>query len=57
MTYSDYKILDNQTILLKSDSQKVKAEIQANDCSIKITDAPDPVRLSSGQTAYRLYIE
>jgi len=55
MTLSEYEIIDNNTIILTTENQKVKAEISGVGSSIKITDELVPVEhLREHGPAYRI---
>ncbi len=58
MTLAEYEIIDANTIILTSESQKLKAEILAEGASIKIIDELVPVEhLREGAPAYRIGID
>lgn len=58
MTLNAYEIIDNNTVILTSKNQKVKAEIMGSGASIKITDEVVPVKkLREGAPAYRIGVD
>ena len=58
MTLNTYDIIDDNTVILTSKNQKVKAEIIGTGASIKITDEIVPVKkLREGAPAYRIGID
>ncbi|QDO94285.1 hypothetical protein FNB79_10000 [Formosa sediminum] len=58
MTLNDYKIIDNNTVILTSENQKVKAEIKGEGFKISIIDELVPVEhLREGGPAYRIGIQ
>ena len=58
MTYSQYEFIDDHTVLLTSEHQKLKVEIKSKQGVLKITDEKVPViHLREGGTAYRIGID
>ncbi len=58
MTLNTYEIIDNNTVILMSDNQKVKATITGYGASWKITDEFVPVKyLREGAPAYRIGVD
>lgn len=58
MTLSDYKIVNNNTVILKTDKQTLKAEVFSADGALKITDERVPVEhLREGGPAYRIGVD
>lgn len=58
MVNVDYKVVDEKTIVITSENQKVKAEVSSNGAAFKITDEVVPVKhLRSGKKSYRIGID
>lgn len=58
MTLNEYEIVDNNTIIITSKNQKIKAEIKGVGASIKIVDELVPVKhLREGAPAYRIGVD
>ncbi|MEQ9288626.1 MAG: hypothetical protein RIG77_17020 [Cyclobacteriaceae bacterium] len=58
MTLNEYDIIDENTVILSSENQKLKAEVFASGAGIKITDELVPVEhLREGAPAYRIGID
>ncbi|ANW97412.1 hypothetical protein AXE80_03240 [Wenyingzhuangia fucanilytica] len=58
MTLNEYKIVDENTVVLTSENQKIKAEITSNGGVIKISDELVPVKkLREGAPAYRIGVD
>jgi len=55
MTLSEYKVIDNNTVILTENNQKIKVNISSNDGDLKIVDELVPVKyLREGGPAYRI---
>ncbi|MEP3837808.1 MAG: hypothetical protein ABJM36_09175 [Algibacter sp.] len=58
MTLSDYEIVDANTVILKTGSHSLRAEVFSEDGTLKITDQRVPVeRLREGGPAYRIGVD
>ncbi|WP_209435194.1 heparinase II/III family protein [Maribacter forsetii] len=58
MTLNAYEIIDNHTVILKTEHQKVKAEIKTNGIKFSIKDVKVPVEhLREGGPAYKIGVE
>lgn len=58
MTLDTYEIVDNNTVILISENQKVKAEVLSNEGALKIVDELVPVKhLREGAPAYRIGVD
>ena len=58
MVSDAYEVLDDQTILITTENQKVKVEIMAEGGVVGILPEKVPVKhLRSGKTAYRIGID
>lgn len=58
MTLNEYELIDEHTIILTSDHQKVKVEIQSKEFQFSIEDELVPVKhLREGAPAYRIGIQ
>ena len=58
MVNVDYKVVDNNTLIINSENQKVKVKISAEGGNIKIKDEVVPVKhLRSGKTSYRIGVD
>jgi len=58
MTLSDYEIVNNNTVILKTDKQTLKAEVFSENGTLKITDERVPVKhLREGGPAYRIGVD
>lgn len=58
MVNVDYQLIDDNTLIIQSENQKVKVKIIAQGGTVKITDEVVPVKhLRSGKTSYRIGID
>ena len=58
MTLNDYEVVDNHTVILKSENQNVKAEIQGEGFDVTVEDVQVPVKhLREGGPAFRIGIK
>lgn len=58
MTLNNYKMIDNHTVMITSDHQKVKVDIQSQGVEVEIVDELVPVKyLREGAPAYRIGVK